>query len=330
MKKILFIIAFGLLLMNYIISGAANSKMGKSDFVGNGLTGHYYQGYDTTGGTIHFDNLTEAFSRTDTLIDFWNASQYYRWEPVAGWGDNYSVGWNGYIYIEEAGEYGFGTISDDGSQIFVDSVLIVDNSELQWYDWEDNISEGDTSGVPFPPLVLDSGFHEISVSFYENASYDGIELWWLKPGSGPSDIPYYGTNFHGIPPAYNPDTNWELVPTVVLFTNIDTITSIQNPDDAKQLPDAFRLSQNCPNPFNPSTTLRFQISPQVGELITLRVYDVMGREIKTLVNEKLSPGNYAVDWNGTDDTDRPVASGIYLYRMRSGNYTEIRKMILIR
>jgi hypothetical protein len=330
MKKLLFMIMIGLLLLSQDILSAPSGEVVNNNFIGDGLTGHYYQEKDTTGGIIHFDSLTEAFSRTDTIVDFWNGDRYYRFEPVAGWWDDYSVEWNGYIYIEETGEYGFGTISDDGSQIFIDSVLIVDNKETQWYDWEDNISEGDTSGTPFPPLVLDSGFYDISVRFYENAYYDGIEFWWLKPGSGPSDIPYYGTNFHGTPPTYNPNTNWELVPTVVLFTNIDTITSIHSFAGEKPLPDEFHLSQNYPNPFNPSTTLRFQISPQTGELTTLKIYDVLGREIKTLVNEELSPGSYQVEWNGKDSAGQPVSSGIYSYRLHSGNYSETRKMILMR
>ena len=187
----------------------------------NGLIGDYYQGYkiDTLDHII-FDGLTKSFSRVDTVIDFWNGSQYYSWQPVAGWGNNYGVEWNGYIFIEEAGKYGFGTISDDGSQIFLNDSLIVDNGESQWYDWEDNISEGDTSNTPFSPLILTSGYHKISVRFFENASYDGIEMWWIKPSEiDSSDIPYYGKNFHQGGISFNANTNWSLVPAKVLFTD---------------------------------------------------------------------------------------------------------------
>ena len=54
---------------------------------------------------------------------------------------------------------------------------------------------------------------------YEAKYYDGIELWWLTPSSGPSDIPYYGTDFHGEAPTYNADTNWQIVPQDVLYTS---------------------------------------------------------------------------------------------------------------
>lgn len=161
----------------------------------------------------------EAFSRVDPNIDYWDGGQYYRWEPVTGWSDNYSVKWEGYIYISQPGNYGLGTMSDDGSQVWIDGNLVVNNSEVQWYDWEDNISEGDLSGESFPPLYLSEGFHEISVTFYEQLSLDGIELWWLPPDQGVSDIPYYGTTFHGIPPTLNPNTNWEIIPQDVLFTS---------------------------------------------------------------------------------------------------------------
>jgi PA14 domain len=184
------------------------------------LTGYYYQGYLIDGsGNIDFTGLTEAFSRVDPNIDYWNGDRYFRWEPVTGWAENYSVKWEGYIYISQPGNYGLGTMSDDGSQVWIDGNLVVNNSEAQWYDWEDNISEGDSSGESFPSLYLSEGLHEIYVTFYELNFWDGIELWWLPPDRGVSDIPYYGTSFWDIPPTFNPNTNWEIVPQDVLFTS---------------------------------------------------------------------------------------------------------------
>lgn len=98
--------------------------------------------------------------------------------------------------------------------------MIVDNGESQWYDWEDNISEGDTSNTSFPPLFLKKGFHNITIKFAEYGVYDGIEVWWIKPTAiDSSDIPWYGQNFHATPPTFNPNTNWEILPKSVLFTN---------------------------------------------------------------------------------------------------------------
>ncbi len=88
-------------------------------------------------------------------------------------------------------------------------------------------------------------------------------------------------------------------------------------------PDRFELGQNFPNPFNPSTTIEFRI-PTVA-VVTLKVYDVLGREIAALVNERKAPGGYTVSFNTTD-----LASGVYLYRLTAGTYAETRKMLVVK
>jgi hypothetical protein len=172
-------------------------------------------------------------------------------------------------------------------------------------------------------LILDSGFHKISISFYENAYYDGIELWWLKPGSGPSDIPYYGTNFHGTPPTFNPNTNWELVPKLVLFTSIDSITPIKNPEPRKQLPVKFQVFQNYPNPFNPSTVISWQLA--VSSPVKLAVYNLTGQKVATLVNEILPAGHHSSEWHASK-----FGSGVYLYHLEAEGIQQTRKMILLK
>ncbi len=85
----------------------------------------------------------------------------------------------------------------------------------------------------------------------------------------------------------------------------------------------FYLSQNYPNPFNPTTTINYQI-PNAG-FVSLKVYDILGREVTTLINEEKSMGNYEVVFDGSD-----LSNGIYFYRIHAGNYSEIRKMILLK
>jgi hypothetical protein len=97
------------------------------------------------------------------------------------------------------------------------------------------------------------------------------------------------------------------------------------------VPEKFALEQNYPNPFNPSTTIRFQIPAEVGAqrsqvgLVTLKVYDVLGREVATLVNEEMKPGSYEVTWDATE-----FASGVYLYRLQAGSFVETKKLVLLR
>ncbi len=98
-------------------------------------------------------------------------------------------------------------------------------------------------------------------------------------------------------------------------------------------PLSFRLEQNFPNPFNPSTHFRFtlpeahQPSADIGtrQFVSLKVYDVLGREVATLVNENRSAGNYAVDWNAS-----AFASGVYFYRLTAGGFSSTKKMILMK
>jgi hypothetical protein len=83
------------------------------------------------------------------------------------------------------------------------------------------------------------------------------------------------------------------------------------------------LYSNYPNPFNPNTVIRFSLS--VAGMTNLKVYDILGREVATLVNEELKPGTYEVDFDGTN-----YSSGVYYYRLTAGEFTETRNMVLLR
>jgi len=106
------------------------------------------------------------------------------------------------------------------------------------------------------------------------------------------------------------------------------------------LPSRFYLSQNYPNPFNPTTTIKYTIplvASGFGLSVTLKVYDVLGNEIITLINEQKPPGEYEVEFNSTGLNHQSLPSGIYFYRIQAypanggvGNYVETKKMVLLR
>ncbi len=101
---------------------------------------------------------------------------------------------------------------------------------------------------------------------------------------------------------------------------IDILTGV---GDAETIPVAFEVSQNYPNPFNPSTSIKFALPERTH--VTLRVYNLLGKEVATLVNGDFSAGRHDVQWNASD-----VASGVYMYRIQAGNFVETRKLTLIK
>ncbi|MEE2876971.1 MAG: T9SS type A sorting domain-containing protein, partial [Candidatus Neomarinimicrobiota bacterium] len=86
--------------------------------------------------------------------------------------------------------------------------------------------------------------------------------------------------------------------------------------------------QNYPNPFNPTTTIRFDI-PEPSH-ISLKVYNLMGQEVRTLTNEWLPTGSHRLIWNGKDQRGIPVSAGVYIYRLQSQNFQKTWKMVLLK
>jgi hypothetical protein len=91
----------------------------------------------------------------------------------------------------------------------------------------------------------------------------------------------------------------------------------------KDIPMTFALEQNYPNPFNPKTVVSCQLP--AASKVKLVVYDILGREVKVLLDEKKEPGRYQVTWDA-----RNCASGVYIYRMTAGSFTESKKMLLLK
>ena len=108
---------------------------------------------------------------------------------------------------------------------------------------------------------------------------------------------------------------------------------LQDPTDAgdpgvQNVPRRTALHQNAPNPFNPMTTIRFDLARK-GPL-RLHVYDVAGRLVRTLIDDTMEPGMHQTVWNGQDDAGRQVSSGVYLYQLLAGEFRGTRKLVLLR
>ena len=107
--------------------------------------------------------------------------------------------------------------------------------------------------------------------------------------------------------------------------NTGTVTDVK---EEQVIPAEFSLSQNYPNPFNPTTVIKFSIPN--SQFVTLKVYDMLGREIRTLLNSEKNAGTYSIDWNADNDLGLKVASGMYIYRITAGNFVATKKMVLIK
>ncbi|MBN2071208.1 MAG: T9SS type A sorting domain-containing protein [Candidatus Krumholzibacteriota bacterium] len=112
----------------------------------------------------------------------------------------------------------------------------------------------------------------------------------------------------------------------------DTAGSVTGNNDHGSLPSVYGLDQNFPNPFNPSTSIRYSIPAGSGALtrVVLKVYDVSGRLVRTLVDEEQAPGIINVTWDGLDNNGKRVVSGVYFYSIEAGRFRDSKKMILMR
>ena len=98
--------------------------------------------------------------------------------------------------------------------------------------------------------------------------------------------------------------------------------------NSPEIPKVYGLFQNYPNPFNPETTISYNLK-KAGNVL-LEVYDIKGRKMRTLVNEYQDIGHHKSIWNCEDDKQRTVSSGVYFYKLQAGNYSSVRKMILMK
>jgi hypothetical protein len=127
----------------------------------------------------------------------------------------------------------------------------------------------------------------------------------------------------------NPQGDLVRITEGLLIDGKFNVNVAQNLGDRLSLvPDRFALEQNYPNPFNPETLIRYAV-PDKGR-VTLKIYNVLGQEVFTLVDKEHLPGYYAVRWNGRDRSDRTVASGVYLYRLHADGFAHVHKMLLLK
>lgn len=138
--------------------------------------------------------------------------------------------------------------------------------------------------------------------------------------SGPDLRSYYYTTARG----WNrwPDSDW------IMRAIVTTPTGVEELEAAADMPERFTLLGNYPNPFNPATEIIF-VAPRSGH-VRLEIYNILGRKVKTLLDESVTVGLKAVTWDGTSDSGYPVASGIYYYRLSTADGIDVKKMTFLK
>jgi photosystem II stability/assembly factor-like uncharacterized protein len=154
---------------------------------------------------------------------------------------------------------------------------------------------------------------------------DGGSNWYEQfNGSGPNHE-LFSINF------INMNSGWAVGNNGIIINTTNGGEPIGIKPISSNVPESFLLYQNYPNPFNPSTKIKFQIPvfPLMkgvrGMSVRLSIYDLLGREIATLVNEQLQPGTYEVEWDGGN-----YSSGVYFYKLEAGSFTDTKKMLMIK
>jgi hypothetical protein len=208
------------------------------------------------------------------------------------------------------------------------------------------IDQGKLALSPPAPATFDvnsgPGRNELSWTLNTTTGSD-IAGWRLYRAVGGPTPDYVWTMIAGLAPETLAYTDSDVEPGYSYFYYLTTYDTDGNEstmhtrtsDPAvpavsvrSNMPSRFVLSQNAPNPFNPTTTIPF-IIPDAGN-VSLTIHSVTGQHVRTLIDAHMGTGQHAVTWDGTDDAGRAVASGVYLYRISAGKQTHVRRLVVVR
>jgi len=303
-------------------------------YITNGLT-NLIKKYDTAGNLVETFSIPGVTNLSDIAFD-----------------GTYMYGGTGSQVIYQMDFITKTLVNTINSPVNVRHIAYDENNDAFWVgSWGEPLNLVSRSGILLNSFVHNLPF--ITGTAYDNVSPGGPYLWIFDRGNiipGPQlihqfDIP--SGSFTGVTHDVLSDVGagqpnavagglfstadfiqgtFSLggiligAPNILFVYRYEEITSVEKEE---KLPTEFSLSQNYPNPFNPTTKISFQIA-KYG-FTSLKIYDILGNEVSTLVNEELSEGEYEIEFDATE-----LTSGIYFYQLRAGNFIQTKKMILLK
>ncbi|HEY9164595.1 MAG TPA: T9SS type A sorting domain-containing protein [Candidatus Kryptonia bacterium] len=296
------------------------------DANGNELT--WVDKLQENGQWVNSDSFTFTYdARGDELTYLLELSESGQWTDFSCDTSTYDA--NGHLLTHLYGVWQNGQWTDQESDTYTydakgnKSTVLLESWEGHWvdslnysYTYGSNENEltwliqqwqnGQWANYERDTLAYDANGN---LTLYLHERWSGSS-WTPSVGSGLFDHPYVDVNGN-----FFDYEGYEVTFTYALITAVQPGKS--------NLPGSFSLEQNYPNPFNPTTTIKYQLA--MNSNVTLKVYDVLGREVETLVNERQSAGSHNLTFNASN-----LPSGVYLYRLQAGTFTQVKKMILMK
>ncbi|OGG03003.1 MAG: hypothetical protein A3F83_04385 [Candidatus Glassbacteria bacterium RIFCSPLOWO2_12_FULL_58_11] len=251
------------------------------------------------------------------------------------------------------------TEKDDGLALNVVNDVAVDRDGTLWFATDNGISTLKPENIKQPPIpTCDiNGDRRLNISDAISlilllrdrpdvvlADYDGDGkgsladvIWLLKDLRYGNCPPLSASPAGAVPPVRKLNTEDVAYVTGLLHRLelasgeiAEFAAALHALGETPSLPAAFSLEGNVPNPFNPSTTIRYSVPEGKPVRTSLKVFDLRGAQVRTLVETVREPGQYTIFWDGLDDFSRPVPSGVYFYRLQAPEFSATRKMVLLK
>jgi len=260
--------------------------------------------YSNTSLFTVYEEIESITTNAEVIVDLQPGATYWWYVSVSyDGGSSYSIASSTWQFTVDPGASAVVPIAASPARgVTIDS----DSPMLSWY-----LPAQSESQLTYEVEVADNAEFS-SATVYDNLAQLNAQLNDLDEGN------YFWrvrSKTNSESSSYSTPANFK----------IGSVTSIENDEELKL---SYNLEQNYPNPFNPVTTIKYSL-PEVS-FVTIKIYDMLGREVKTLINQEVTAGNHKLTWKGDNNYGHKVSSGTYLYRITAGNFTEVKKMVLLK